>query len=477
MTNIADLSEIETERARLVAEFEELGNKHGDDIDTWPTGVRVRAENLSRAIDRTDDQILAIQATRAERAEKIESIRAAAESSSNREAGFGAPNVITRTGGGETDRAARIIDTYHRDGELPDAAAEKMERLLKADESSGAAADYVKVVGAPAYRSAFDKLVRDPLKGHLLWTGEELAAYQAAEAWSSRAMSTTVGNGGYLIPLTLDPTVILTSAGSINPLRRIARTVETMTGQWKGISSSGSSMEWKTEGAQAADGSFTVDDEPIPVHFGSVFVPYSFEVEQDGANFTREVQRVMVDAVEQGQATAYTTGDGSGEPTGIITALVGGSSLVTPTTAETFTAPDVYKVQNALPARFQARAQWCAALATINSIAQFETTNGALKFPEVGNDRLLRKPLNELSNMDGTYDAAATANNYILLYGDFSNFVIVDQVGGSRLELLPNLTGADGRPTGQRGLYLWARTGSDSVNDAAFRCLNVATTA
>jgi predicted phage gp36 major capsid-like protein len=55
--------------------------------------------------------------------------------------------------------------------------------------------------------------------------------------------------------------------------------------------------------------------------------------------------------------------------------------------------------------------------------------------------------------------------------------VIVDQVGGSRLELLPNLTGADGRPTGQRGLYLWARTGSDSVNDAAFRCLNVATTA
>jgi len=30
----------------------------------------------------------------------------------------------------------------------------------------------------------------------------------------------------------------------------------------------------------------------------------------------------------------------------------------------------------------------------------------------------------ENSNMDGTFDAAATANNYLLLYGAFENFVI-----------------------------------------------------
>ena len=31
--------------------------------------------------------------------------------------------------------------------------------------------------------------------------------------------------------------------------------------------------------------------------------------------------------------------------------------------------------------------------------------------------------------MDGSINAAATANNYVMLYGDFQNFVIVDRIG------------------------------------------------
>jgi predicted phage gp36 major capsid-like protein len=34
-----------------------------------------------------------------------------------------------------------------------------------------------------------------------------------------------------------------------------------------------------------------------------------------------------------------------------------------------------------------------------------------------------------------------------------------------------NLFGANRRPTGQRGMFLWARVGSDSVVDNAFRLL------
>jgi predicted phage gp36 major capsid-like protein len=50
--------------------------------------------------------------------------------------------------------------------------------------------------------------------------------------------------------------------------------------------------------------------------------------------------------------------------------------------------------------------------------------------------------------------------------------VIVDRIGNT-LELIPNLVGANRRPTGQRGALLWFRTGSDSVVDNAFRLLNV----
>jgi predicted phage gp36 major capsid-like protein len=79
--------------------------------------------------------------------------------------------------------------------------------------------------------------------------------------------------------------------------------------------------------------------------------------------------------------------------------------------------------------------------------------------------------------MDSAIDAAATANNYMMIYGDIAKaFYIVDRVG-STLEIIPNLVGANQRPTGERGALLWFRTGSEVANIAAARLLDIATTA
>jgi HK97 family phage major capsid protein len=139
-------------------------------------------------------------------------------------------------------------------------------------------------------------------------------------------------------------------------------------------------------------------------------------------------------------------------------------------TGDVLVSGDIYNLQNQLPARFQANAQWCANFSILNTLRQFETAAGALKLPGLHNDPpvLLGRNANELSNMDGVIDAGQ--NNHILLYGDFSNFVIVDRFPSS-LELIPNLFGTNRRPTGQRGMFLWARVGSDSVVDNAFRLL------
>ena len=81
------------------------------------------------------------------------------------------------------------------------------------------------------------------------------------------------------------------------------------------------------------------------------------------------------------------------------------------------------------------------------------------------------------AHLDYEINAAATANNYVMAYGDFAaGFVIVDRIG-TTLELVPNLLGANGRPTGQRGALLWYRTGSDVVVPQALRMLDVPTTA
>ena len=102
------------------------------------------------------------------------------------------------------------------------------------------------------------------------------------------------------------------------------------------------------------------------------------------------------------------------------------------------------------------------------NLRQFETTAGALKFPSLQNDppTLLGRNANELSNMSGT----VSSGQKILLYGSFEKSVIVDRFP-SQLEPITNLFRANRRPTGQRGAFLWARTGSDSVVDNSFRLL------
>ena len=128
-----------------------------------------------------------------------------------------------------------------------------------------------------------------------------------------------------------------------------------------------------------------------------------------------------------------------------------------------------YSVQNALPPRFQPRASWTAALGTINGLRQLETTNGALKFPGFQSNppTLLGRTMYENSNMDGL-SMRQRRNNYPLIYGDFSQFVLVDRIG-STVEIVSHLFGSNRRPTGQRGALLWFRTGSDVVVPQASR--------
>lgn len=376
---------------------------------------------------------------------------------------------------GTRDAALHTIERSARDGLLPDHAAERAERLVRdARHESGIAAQWATTTGDPAYAAAFAKMLADPNRGHLLWDDVEHQAYRRVaetQAQMQRSMSLTDASGGFMVPLHLDPAILLTSDGSANPLRQISRVVQTSSDAWNGVSSSGVTAEWLAEAAEAADASPTLAQPNIPVHRGSAFVPYSYEVGMDASNFLNELGTLLTDAADQLQAEAFMTGSGSGQPTGLVTALPAGSKVAA-ATDDTIVAADVVGLQNALPPRFQPRAQWASNLATANEVAGFETTNGSLRFPEMAASppRLLRKEWNEASHLDAAGDTAAAGNDNVLLYGDFSQFVIVDRIG-TTVELIPNIMGSNSRPTGQRGVFLWFRTGSDSVVDGAFRLL------
>jgi HK97 family phage major capsid protein len=81
----------------------------------------------------------------------------------------------------------------------------------------------------------------------------------------------------------------------------------------------------------------------------------------------------------------------------------------------------------------------------------------------------LGRPTYEAEEMDGTL---GTGNDYVLCYGDFDAYVIADRLAMS-VEVIPWLFGANNRPTGQRGLWGWYRTGADSVNDGGLKVLRI----
>ncbi|WP_262282139.1 phage major capsid protein [Micromonospora sp. MA102] len=454
--------------ARLVAEMETIADIERD----LTPGERERLDRIQRGVDRAIAEANELDAEWRQMVVDggpgIRAVRGVP--------GDDYPERSPRAG--ERDQALRQIERSGRAGYLADHAAERATALVErfgSQREQSLAARWVTVAGDDHYRSAFAKLLGDPTRGHLMWTEREREAYQrVAELQSEmRAMSVgTVGAGGYMVPMTLDPALNISNAGSINPLRRISRVVQTVTNSWTGLNSAGATAEWlgaDNTAREAADGSPTINDEPIPAYFGDVFTPYSYELGMDAVDFLGELTRVLVDAADVHQAAAYVTGSGVNQPTGFTVALTGTPSVVATAGADTLVAGDVFNLQNQLPPRFQGRAQWCANLAIINSLRQMETTNGALKFPELANGQLLGRPINECSDMDGTLTAAA--NNFILAYGDWTQFVIVDRIGAT-LEVIPNLVGANRRPTGQRGAFLWYRTGSDVLVDNAFRLLN-----
>jgi HK97 family phage major capsid protein len=72
--------------------------------------------------------------------------------------------------------------------------------------------------------------------------------------------------------------------------------------------------------------------------------------------------------------------------------------------------------------------------------------------------------------MAGT--VAAGAN--VILAGDFSRYIIVDRIGMS-VQYVPQIFGANQRPTGQSGWVAYWRVGADCADPNAFRLLQLNT--
>lgn len=327
------------------------------------------------------------------------------------------------------------------------------------------------VTSSPAYLRAWSKMARNV--AHTMTVDEQRAM---AEAEAFRAMSLTDNAGGYLVPFQLDPTVIITSNGSRNDIRMKARQVVATGDVWNGVSAPATAWSWDAEAAEVSDDSSTFAGPTVAIHKAAGFVPISIEALQDEQNVTQEVGRLLAAGKDDLEATAFATGSGTGQPFGIVTALAGTSSEINAAADDTFAIGDVRALYNALPARYRSRAAWLANNSIYTLIRAFDTSGGGGFWANLNGDRpeqLLGRDVLEAEAMDGVLNTTGAVSNFLLVFGDFEHYVIADRIGMT-VEFIPHLfhTG-NNRPSGQRGWYAHARMGADSVNDGAFRLLDV----
>lgn len=378
------------------------------------------------------------------------------------------------------DRALRGLESRSK---LNPDAQEQVDKFLRAAVSAdnpymdGAhLARRVLLTENPHYRSAWRQLVTDP---HPMLTSEETEAVRAFKAYErseNRAMSEgTTTAGGFGVPVFIDPSIILTAQGSGNPFLTLARQVTINTNIWKGISSGGVSWAFQSEGVAVTDNSPALAQPTVQVYMARGFIPYSIEVGQDYPGFADEMATLLASGYDELLLQKFTSGSGTGEPTGLVTQLSANTNVrVALTTGGTVGAPDPYNVWQAVPQRFRRNASWLMSVNANNAIRQLATANVYHAFTETLTagqiDLLFSKAVFEDPYMSSV-TTSTSATSEIAIVGDFSNYVVPRRAGMS-VELVPQLFDiTNNRPTGQRGWFAYGRIGGGSVNDLGFRML------
>ncbi len=313
----------------------------------------------------------------------------------------------------------------------------------------------------PAYESAFVKGISN--------RSDELTAEERAAVAEFRAASTTANAGGHGIPVLIDPTIIITTGVSRNPLIAAARVEAITTDVWKGVSAAQAAWSMDAEAAQVSDDAVTTAQPSIATEKPQAFIPYSIEIGMDYPGFASEMGKLLASGYQNLVASQLAVGDGSTpNTTGL---FVGTTTTLDVSTDNTLAAGDIDRVYAATPEDFRANGKWVMNVDVENEIRAFGSGTATSRFTvdqtAAGITLLNGK---EVILTDHAPAWAGTDAQSILVFGDLDHFVVAQRVGMTMVPV-PVVFGANNRPTGQSGFYAYARFGAVVTAVNAFRRL------
>jgi len=376
------------------------------------------------------------------------------------------------------DRGMHAIERYSAVDVLSPRAADRLDEVIRNRDPLGFGARYLAAVADLDYNSAFGKVLADPTHGSLRFSPKEREAFDRVNGvLHERSMVEGTGSsGGFAVPFALDPSIIMTSSGALNPIRRLARVETITTDIWKGVASDGVVASYGAEASAVTDASPTLVQPSIDTQRMTIFVPFSIELGQDWGTLQQELLRLITDAKDVLEASKFLLGTGTNEPGGILN--IGGTGGLTTTQrvqtagAGAFVLADVYTFKQAVPARFIPSASWTWHPNRLDAIYRFVAAGSTTEpqiMPDGRGGPLLGRPVYEWSTMA----TALTSGSKVGIYGDFNTgYRIIDRLGMT-VELIPHLFGAaqGNLPTGQRGLFAIARNSGGVVAPNALRYL------
>ena len=371
------------------------------------------------------------------------------------------------------DNALRLIDEGNAavDRKHKEDAQERMESLLTLpgrDDGNRTLAERYTVTSSEVYERAFFKTAAN---------GGNLSALDAEEFRAMQLGSDPAG--GYAIPVQLDPTIIWTQPGILNPLRRLAKHVQIVGKEYQFVLSNGTTVQRNAEGAETSDNSFTLSQGSVRTKRADGYVPFTYEAEIGWDALRQTISYALAQAKDAEEANSFMLGNGSGNtPNGLL-------GTINMTTAKVLTAGvgalaygDWYNLEAQLDERYRANGSIIAHKAIYQQVRQYDTAGGAQLWERIGNgqpSQLLGYPALEVAgSYNGTpnFDSTVATGKNVAVFGDFSNFLIVDRIGMST-ELIPQVFGPNQRPTGQRAIFAVWMNNTKVLVDNAFRVLTV----
>ncbi len=205
----------------------------------------------------------------------------------------------------------------------------------------------------------------------------------------------------------------------------------------------------------------------------------------EDTSFGDQLPKLLVDAKDRLEEAAFAAGTGSntdntGAPAGIVGALTTATrTIATNTTGGAFVQgtagqADVLNLQAKLAPRWRnsQSAAYVANLVNINKIRGVDQYGGGAFWANMAGatpGTLLGQRIEESTSITVSTGTGATTGYAACVYGDWSQFLVIDRIGTQMLyEPLVKGTAGIGPPTGQSGWFYFWRVGSAVANASSF---------